>query len=131
MDIAAIGGLALAAAALCALLRRYHGEYALLISVGAGILIVIQMFSSLIPIVHEIETLSQQAGIASEYGEVLFKAVGICFLAQFAGDACRDAGETALASRVETAARLAMTAAALSLFRQLAEMALALIGGGA
>ncbi len=131
MDIAAIGGLALAAAALCALLRRYHGEYALLISVGAGILIVIQMFSSLIPIVHEIETLSQQAGIASEYGEVLFKAVGICFLAQFAGDACRDAGETALASRVETAARLAMTAAALPLFRQLAEMALALIGGGA
>lgn len=130
MDIAAIGGLALAAAALCALLRRYHGEYALLISVGAGILIVIQMFSSLIPIVHEIETLSQQAGIASEYGEVLFKAVGICFLAQFAGDACRDAGETALASRVETAARLAMTAAALPLFRQLAEMALALIGGG-
>ena len=131
MDIAAIGGLALAAAALCALLRRYHGEYALLISVGAGILIVIQMFSSLIPIVHEIETLSQQAGIVSEYGEVLFKAVGICFLAQFAGDACRDAGETALASRVETAARLAMTAAALPLFRQLAEMALALIGGGA
>lgn len=130
MDIAAIGGLALAAAALCALLRRYHGEYALLISVGAGILIVIQMFSSLIPIVHEIETLSQQAGIASEYGEVLFKAVGICFLAQFAGDACRDAGETALASRVETAARLAMTAAALPLFRQLAEMALMLIGGG-
>lgn len=130
MDIAAIGGLALAAAALCALLRRYHGEYALLISVGAGILIVIQMFSSLIPIVHEIETLSQQAGIASEYGEVLFKAVGICFLAQFAGDACRDAGETALASRVETAARLAMTAAALPLFRQLAEMALTLIGGG-
>ena len=130
MDIAAIGGLALAAAALCALLRRYHGEYALLISVGAGILIVIQMFSSLIPIVHEIETLSQQAGIASEYGEVLFKAVGICFLAQFAGDACRDAGETALASRVETAARLAMTAAALPLFRQLAEIALALIGGG-
>lgn len=130
MDIAAIGGLALAAAALCALLRRYHGEYALLISVGAGILIVIQMFSSLIPIVHEIETLSQQAGIASEYGEALFKAVGICFLAQFAGDACRDAGETALASRVETAARLAMTAAALPLFRQLAEIALALIGGG-
>ena len=125
-----MGGLARAAAALCALLRRYHGEYALLISVGAGILIVIQMFSSLIPIVHEIETLSQQAGIASEYGEVLFKAAGICFLAQFAGDACRDAGETALASRVETAARLAMTAAALPLFRQLAEMALTLIGGG-
>ena len=131
MDIAAIGGLALAAAALCALLKRYHGEYALLISVGAGILIVIQMFSSLIPIVHEIQTLSQQAGIASEYGEVLFKAVGICFLAQFAGDACRDAGETALASRGETAARLAMTAAALPLFQQLAEMALTLIGAGA
>ena len=60
----------------------------------------------------------------------MFKAAGICFLAQFAGDACRDAGETALASRVETAARLAMTAAALPLFRQLAEMALTLIGGG-
>ncbi len=129
MDVAAIVGLALAAAALCALLKRYHGEYALLVSVGTGLLIAAQLFSSLIPVLDEINRLMDQAGVAAEYGAILLKVAGLCFLAQFGADACRDAGESALASRVETAARLAMTAAALPLFRQLAETALSLIGG--
>ena len=129
MDVAAIVGLALAAAALCALLKRYHGEYALLVSVGTGLLIAAQLFSSLIPVLDEINRLMDQAGVAAEYGAILLKVAGLCFLAQFGADACRDAGESALASRGETAARLAMTAAALPLFRQLAETALSLIGG--
>ena len=129
MDVAAIVGLALAAAALSALLKRYHGEYALLVSVGTGLLIAAQLFSSLIPVLDEINRLMDQAGVAAEYGAILLKVAGLCFLAQFGADACRDAGESALASRVETAARLAMTAAALPLFRQLAETALSLIGG--
>lgn len=129
MDVAAIVGLALAAAALCALLKRYHGEYALLVSVGTGLLIAAQLFSSLIPVLDEINRLMDQAGVAAEYGAILLKVAGLCFLAQFGADACRDAGESALASRVEMAARLAMTAAALPLFRQLAETALSLIGG--
>ena len=129
MDVAEIVGLALAAAALCALLKRYHGEYALLVSVGTGLLIAAQLFSSLIPVLDEINRLMDQAGVAAEYGAILLKVAGLCFLAQFGADACRDAGESALASRVETAARLAMTAAALPLFRQLAETALSLIGG--
>lgn len=129
MGVAAIVGLALAAAALCALLKRYHGEYALLVSVGTGLLIAAQLFSSLIPVLDEINRLMDKAGVAAEYGAILLKVAGLCFLAQFGADACRDAGESALASRVETAARLAMTAAALPLFRQLAETALSLIGG--
>ena len=114
---------------LCALLKRYHGEYALLVSVGTGLLIAAQLFSSLIPVLDEINRLMDQAGVAAEYGAILLKVAGLCFLAQFGADACRDAGESALASRVETAARQAMTAAALPLFRQLAETALSLIGG--
>ena len=77
MEFAAIAGLALATAALCALLRRYHNEYAMLVSVGAGILIVIQVISSLLPIVSEIDGLISRAGIAAEYGTILFKVVGI------------------------------------------------------
>ena len=129
MDVAAIVGLALAAAALCALLKRYHGEYALLVSVGTGLLIAAQLFSSLIPVLDEINRLMDQAGVAAEYGAILLKVAGLCFLAQFGAYACRGAGGSAWASRVETAARLAMTAAALPLFRQLAETALSLIGG--
>ena len=59
MDVAAIVGLALAAAALCALLKRYHGEYALLVSVGTGLLIAAQLFSSLIPVLDEINRLME------------------------------------------------------------------------
>ena len=119
MDVAAIVGLALAAAALCALLKRYHGEYALLVSVGTGLLIAAQLFSSLIPVLDEINRLMDQAGVAAEYGAILLKVAGLCFLAQFGADACRDAGESAIALKVELAGRTALLLLALPLFYQL------------
>jgi stage III sporulation protein AD len=61
---------------------------------------------------------------------ILFKTLGLCFLAQFAADSCRDAGENALASKVELAGKLAIVILALPLFEKITSTALALIGGG-
>ena len=48
------------------------------------------------------------AGIAA-----VVKITGIAYTAQFSADICRDAGESAVASRIELAGRLMMLLAAL------------------
>ena len=100
-----------------------------MISLLAGVLTLFLILSKLSPAISEISNLLAAAGMANEYGAVLFKALGVCFLAQFAADSCRDAGESALASKVELAGKVLILLLALPLFRQVAQIATDLLQG--
>ena len=88
-----------------------------------------EILRNISPAVREITTLLSGVGLTQEYGLILFKTLGICFLAQFAADSCRDAGESALASKVELAGKISILVLSLPLFEDIAQTALGLIGG--
>lgn len=129
MNIIGIAGIAICAAVIAATLRRYHQEYAILVSIAAGIVILMSLLSSISPAIRQISTLLSTAGLESDYAVILFKTIGICFLAQFAADSCRDAGENALAAKVELAGKLSIVVLALPLFEKIAQTATGLIRG--
>ncbi|MCI1955498.1 MAG: stage III sporulation protein AD [Oscillospiraceae bacterium] len=129
MNIVGIAGIAVIAAILAAMMRRYHQEYAVVISIMAGIVILFEIFLNISPAIRQISTLLSSAGLTADYALILFKTLGICFLAQFAADSCRDAGENALASQVELAGKIAIVILALPLFEKIAQTAAGLIGG--
>lgn len=129
MNIVGIAGMAICAAVISAMLRRYHQEYAVFVTIAAGIVILVAIFSNVSPAVRQIGTLLSASGLTSDYAAILFKTLGICFLAQFAADACRDAGESALASNVELAGKIAIVILALPLFEKIAQTAVKLTGG--
>jgi len=117
------------AAILAVMLKRYHQEYSVVVSICAGVLILFEILANISPAVRQINTLLASAGLSAEYAAVLFKSLGICFLAQFAADSCRDAGESALASKVELAGKIAIVVLSLPLFEKIASTAVGLIGG--
>lgn len=117
-EVFAIVGVGLVAAALAVVLRQTKPEYAMLVSLAAGIFIIYKIFGDLIPLVAEIDTILASSGVPSEYGTILFKALGICLLTQIACDTCKDAGESAIASKIEMAGRIAILAVSLPLFTQ-------------
>lgn len=129
MNILGIAGIAICAAVVAAMLRRYHQEYAVLVGIAAGIVILIEILTSIAPAVQQISRLLNSAGISSQYEVILLKTLGICFLAQFAADACRDAGESVLASKMELAGKISILILSLPLFEQIAKTAVGLIGG--
>ena len=106
MSLAAVIGIAVTAAILASMLRRYHPEYAMVLAIAAGSILMIGILLGFSPAAEQIRLLLDSSGLDGEYAEILFKSLGICFLAQFAADACRDAGESALASRVELAGKI-------------------------
>lgn len=118
MEIFAIVGVGVVAAALAVVLRQSRPEYAMLVSLAAGIFILYKIFGYLTPIVAEIYTILSLSGVPLEYAEILFKALGICLLTQIACDTCKDAGENAIASKVEMTGRIAVLAVSLPLFTQ-------------
>ncbi|MCI1964689.1 MAG: stage III sporulation protein AD [Oscillospiraceae bacterium] len=129
MNIVGIAGIAVCAAVIAAMLRRYHQEYAILLSIAAGVMILLEIFFNVAPAIKQIRTLFSASGLPSDYLMILMKTLGISFLAQFAADSCRDAGENALASKMELAGKISIVVLVLPLFEKIAETAVNLIGG--
>lgn len=129
MNIVGIAGIAVCAAVIAAMLRRYHQEYAVLLSIAAGIVILLEIFANVTPAMKQIRTLFSASGLSTDYLLILMKTLGISFLAQFAADSCRDAGENALASKMELAGKISIVVLSLPLFEKIAETAVNLIGG--
>lgn len=129
MDMLHIAGIAVTVAAFAVLLRQARQEYALLLGLAAGVLLFGLVLSKATPVFSEISRLTAEAHISSRYVSVLVKALGICFVTQLAADTCRDAGETAVAGKVEMAGKFAVLLVALPLFAQVAELAIGLLAG--
>lgn len=130
MNIVTVVGITVVAAFLAVLLRRYHPEYSMAIGLITGVLVLAYLIVQIAPVVSRLKTLLNSASLPEEYGLILFKALGICLLSQLAADACRDAGETAMAGKAELAGKVFLLLLALPLFEKIAELAVQLMNGG-
>lgn len=127
MNIITIVGLCLVATIICKLLERYHKEYAILITIGTVGITLILVISFISPILDKIEDLFNASGVPNEYLEIIFKAIGICYITQLGCDCCKDANENAIASELELAGKLALLIIALPLFSALTDIVKELI----
>lgn len=116
MNIFAITGAAVAAAALSVVLRQYNREYGLYISIAASVLIFVAVLSAFSPVLELIESLTEAVGASSKYIAILMKALAVCYITQLASDCCKDCGETAIAARVDFAGKIALLLISVPLF---------------
>ena len=127
MNIVAICMIGIVTAFLSVILRKYNPEYSIAVGIVAGILIIGVIFGHITGVVSQIRQLLAATKIPLEYIEILFKVLGVCFLTQFASDVCKDAGETALSSKIETAGKVIILIISLPLFERITSIALELI----
>ena len=128
MNITAIAAFAVVAAVLAVMLRQYKPEYSIVLSVAAGVLLLMFAVSAAAPIVEKINEILDKSATVSQYGGVLIKGLGIWLISQLACDACTDAGEISLASKAELAGKIAMVLVALPLFDDILDVVVKLLG---
>lgn len=97
------------------LLKQYKPEYAVLSEAVCGALLLFVISDELETVLALFDGLLLEAGIGREYLSVLLKALGTALAVQFTADACRDAGDTAAASKVEFAGKVVMAASSIPL----------------
>lgn len=120
MNIMAIITAALVAAVLSAVLKQYKPEYSMFISIITGVLVLAAVIAAIQPILSLLNELAEQTG-GSVYAEVLLKALAICYITQLARDCCRDAGENAIAGKLETAGKVAIIIISTPMLRELVD----------
>lgn len=106
MHILQIVGFALVAAVLTVVVRRLRPELGLLLSLAAGAVILLLVLPSLLSVFQRLRYLSAAAQVNLRYLDTVLKIVGVAYLTEFGAQICRDAGEGALAAKVELAGKV-------------------------
>lgn len=120
-------GTAVVATVLYGLVKHYSPEYAVLVETGAIVLLLWMAYPHLCDVIDFFWEYTGDIGITSDYLKIVIKSLGIAVLTQFAADLCRDAGESAMGSKVEFVGKLMIAALAIPLAKALLELALELI----
>ncbi|CCO08908.1 stage III sporulation protein AD [Desulforamulus hydrothermalis] len=106
MDILQIVGLGLVVCVLAVILRQQKPPMAALLTMTAGVIIFLLMMPQIAGVFNILKDLAAQANINMAYMGTILKIVGIAYIADFGSQICRDAGESALAAKIEFAAKI-------------------------
>ncbi|HHV17471.1 MAG TPA: stage III sporulation protein AD [Thermoanaerobacterales bacterium] len=106
MEIIQIVGLCLVTTILVVLIREDRPEIALQMSIVVGIIIFLRMIDQILAVVEALRDLSQKANINNLYISIVFKIIGIAYIAEFGSQICKDAGSSSIASKIELAAKI-------------------------
>ncbi len=127
MEIWQIVGLALVVTVIGVVLRQIRPEIAIQLTILAAIIIFLLILGKVKVIIDLLQNLADQANISSYYLLIVLKIVGIAYLAEFGAQICRDAGEGALATKVEMAAKVSVLVLAIPIIAAILESLVRLI----
>ena len=116
--------LALTACTLTLLIKAKNPQGAMLLSLTACCVLLMQLLPQLQSILQYCQALAQQIGLEPSSFQPLLKAVTLSICIRITAELCRDAGERALAAKVEIAGAASGILCAVPLLQQ----ALAIIG---
>ena len=115
--------LCIAVSLLALSLRQQRPEYAMLLSLACGLFVFFFLVGKMGNIFSQLQDLMTGLSGQSELTEIVLKALGICIVAELGSQCCRDAGETAIATKVELAAKAALVLMSIPIFQTLLEVA--------
>ena len=104
------------------ILKQYKPEYAIYVSIIAGILILFLTIDKLSGIINLLRSISDKTYINKQFLGILLKITGIAIITEFAVSICTDAGEKAIASKIEIGSKVIIIAMSIPIILSLLEL---------
>ncbi|MFO7273549.1 MAG: stage III sporulation protein AD [Bacillota bacterium] len=128
MEILQIVGLGLLAGMLISVLRQHRPELAMQLSIAAGVMLFALMMARVLRVVEVIQTLATRASLEHAHVDTVLKIIGIAYIADFGAQVLSDAGEKAVATKVEMAGKVIILLLAVPIILAVLEAILNLLG---
>lgn len=106
MTLFKIVGFGIIAVSLIIILKNQRPEIALMCIVASSVIILLFVFDELKNIIDLINSLMSNSSIDSTYIKIILKVIGITYIIEFGKDICKDAGESAIANKIELAGKV-------------------------
>jgi stage III sporulation protein AD len=127
MDIIQIVMVGIIAAILAVLLRDERPEIAFVISIVTGLVIFVFLISKLNSVMSVLKYFAAKANIDVLYFSTILKVIAIAYITEFGAQICRDAGEGAIASKVEFAGKVLIMVIAIPILAALMDIMIKII----
>ncbi|MDS1030081.1 stage III sporulation protein AD [Bacillota bacterium LX-D] len=128
MDIIQIVALGLVATIIIVFLKQSNASAnALLISAIVGVIIFLTMIGKIGYCIRILQDLANRANVNQYYLGTILKIIGIAYIAEFAAQVCRDAGESSIGGRIEFAAKIIVMVLAMPIIAAVLESIIRLL----
>ncbi len=82
------------------IVKPVRSDFAMLISMVGGVIILVMILSSLTTAISLIKSIANQTGIDGNLLSLVFKIIGVGYLTEFTASMCADAGSGGLGDKV-------------------------------
>lgn len=128
MEIIQIVGIGICATFLVLLLNEFKMEkFTMAITVFISCVLFLFLLDKVQYLLDEIQKLAQQASVKNVYVETLLKIIGIAYIAEFGVQITKDAGQKAIASKIELGGKVLILVLAVPILTALIETILSFL----
>lgn len=127
MEIMKIVAVGIVAAVLALLLRDEKPEIALLVSIVTGLVIFVFVIGKLQSVLTVLKYFAGKANIDVLYFSTILKVIAIAYITEFGAQICRDADESAIASKIELAGKVLIMVLAIPILAALMDIMIKII----
>ena len=106
MEIIQIIGLAFVVTLLILIIKQQRPEMAVQLSLALAIIIFLMVLSKINIALELFRDMAAKANLSSMYLNTILKIIGIAYVTEFGAQVCRDAGEGAVAGKIEFAGKV-------------------------
>lgn len=128
MSISVICLLGIITAVISVSIRKYNSEIAFLLTLAGCIIIFLSVIFNISTVFDTAKNIFESASVNSSYIKILLKAVGLCFICEFAVDLCIDSGQRSLANNISIAGKALVLVTAIPLYKDVLNAVLSLTG---
>ncbi|MFJ8527822.1 stage III sporulation protein AD [Bacillus pseudomycoides] len=125
-----IVGLGLVATFLAAVLNQHKSSITSLFIVFIGSVMFLLLIDQIHSILRMIERVASEAKVSNVYVETLLKIIGIAYIAEFGAQITKDAGQGAIASKIELAGKILILVMAIPILTVVIETILGFLPTG-
>ncbi|MCW9131387.1 stage III sporulation protein AD [Bacillus cereus] len=125
-----IVGLGLVATFLAAVLNQQKSSITSLFIVFVGSVMFLLLIDQIHSILQMIERVASEAKVSNVYVETLLKIIGIAYIAEFGAQITKDAGQGAIASKIELAGKILILVMAIPILTVVIETILGFLPTG-
>ena len=105
MEIVKIIGVGIVGAMAALIVKEYKPSLAIPVSIITAVLLFLMVLSQIGYVFGVINQIAAKLNINTEYILTIIRIIGVAYLSQFGSEVCRDAGQNAVAAKVELAGR--------------------------
>jgi len=106
---------------LALILKEQKPNFAFLLTLFAGCFIFLFLVDKIYEIIRLLQKIAQKGNVDTMYIETILKIIGVAYIADFASNITKDAGQGALAAKVELAGKIIILTMAIPILTVLIE----------